>query len=391
MSFASGSVSFQRFYIQGNLPSDVTAELVEPLAARAFGQQPVQSDHTQIGWLGPRHLFDTRIDPEQIAFGRFAHLAVRLDKLAPPANVLRSYVRMEEQAAMQASGRPFLSRSERRQAREAAVLKAEQEAREGAFRRMSSCPVLIDLEAGVLYLGTTAAGMGERVMQLFRDTFGGSLEPVDAGQLAARLMIAARNSRALDNLAPFHLVKPPADEAGADFAGLTLGFLGREFLTWLWYRCDCGEGRIRLSGGDEIAVMIDRTLRLKCAFGLSGTDVITADGPGALPEARAALSTGKLPTRAGLIVGGALGEFRFTLDAERMAVSGLVLPEPEERADGRARLEQRFESIADAADLLDGLFELFLVERTASDFAATLRKMSAWAAGTSPTPQLKIG
>ena len=47
--------------------------------------------------------------------------------------------------------------------------------------------------------------------------------------------------------------------------------------------------------------------------------------------------------------GGALGEFRLTLDGERLAVSSLILPENQAEQDPRARLEGRFEAIADLA------------------------------------------
>ena len=393
MAFASGPVSYQRFFVTGSIPADVTDEVVKSFQDHAFGRLAPTPDDVQIGWVGPRHLFETEIVAEHIAWGRFVHLAVRVDRLAAPPNVVRSYVRMEEEAALKASGREYLSRTERRRAREAAALRAEEEARSGGFRRMNSYPVLIDLEGATVYVGGLGAKLGEHVMKLFSDTFGRALEPADAEHAATRLMLASRNARALEHLRPSHLVDPPEGyaEPTTDFAALDLNFLGRELLTWLWFRTDTEEGPLRLRDGGEITVMLDRTLRLKCDYGLSGTDVITADGPTSLPDARAALRTGKQPTKAGLILGGPLGEFRLTLDALRMAVSGLILPEPDEEQDARGRVEQRFESVADAADLLDALFELFLVQRTSKEWNRVVRAMSEWAGGRESVPALRIG
>jgi hypothetical protein len=100
-----------------------------------------------------------------------------------------------------------------------------------------------------------------------------------------------------------------------------------------------------------------------------------------LPEAKAAVRVGKQPTKLGLIVGAPVGEFRLTLEGNRLAVSGLTLPEDEEEQDARARLERRFELIGDAANLLDALFELFVLARTGREWNRELAAMSAWAAG----------
>ena len=391
MAFASGPISCQRFYISGPIPSEITDEFIATLNARAFGKLAPLADETQIGWIGPRHLFETEITPEAIAFGRFAHLGVRLDRLKIPSNVLKAYIRMEEEAALQAGGREFLGRSEKRRAKDAAILRAEQEAKEGRFRRLASYPVLIDLEEKIVYLGNLGEGLGEKVMQLFADTFGVALDPADPERIATRLMLAAKNSRALENLPPCHLVRPPSEYAAGDVGAFDLNFLGKEFLTWLWYQTDADEEPLKVHQSDEVTVMIDRMIKLKCDFGISGVDVITADGPANLPEAKAALSVGKQPTKMGLILGCSLGEFRLTLDGTRMTLSGLIVSEDETEQDVRARIEQRFELLADAANLLDALFELFLLLRTNRDWNAELHKMSEWATGGEPALKLRTG
>jgi recombination associated protein RdgC len=392
MAFASGSVSLQRFSIDGQMPAEVDDTLVAALNAQAFGHAPPQSDDTQIGWIGPRHLFDTEITGDAIACGPFAHLAVRIDQLKPPANIVRAYVHLEEETALQDSGRAFLNRAEQRRARAAAQDRADKEARAGSFRRRSLCPMLIDLEHGDVYLGTLGATAADKVMQLFYDTFGRGLEPIDAERLASRILERARRARVLESLTPFTLVKPPdhAADLPANVPGSDLNFLGKEFLTWLWYQTDRDDSALAVRGGDALTLMIDRTMRLKCDFGLTGSDVITADSPTLLPEARAALRVGKQLTRAGLVIGAPGGEFRFTLDGQRLAVSGLALPEEDGEPDARARLEQRFERISDVVHLIDALFELFLLERTGRTWDQTLRAMSEWATGKSRRRRLRV-
>lgn len=380
MAFAGGPVSFQRFLIEGSLSRDVDERFVAALRARAFGSSPPQPDDTQCGWIGPRHVFDTELAGETIACGAYVHVGVRLDKLSAPPSVLRAYVRMEEDALRQTGGRALLSRAELRRAREAARERAGQEARAGDFRRIAAYPVLIDLEHQQVFLGTLSLSAADKVLQLFHATFGCGLVPADPERCAMRVLERGGDLRKLENLAPFTLVRAPRD-GEPEFEGVDANFLGKEFLTWLWYRIDADTGPLKIHSGDEVTVMIDKVLRLKCDFGLTGTDVITADGPANLPEARAALASGKQPTKMGLLLGCPLGEFRFTLEGPRLAVSGLIVPEEDGADDPRARLERRFELIADTGHLLDALFELFVAVRTGRKWNHELRDMSAWAAG----------
>ncbi|MEW6250923.1 MAG: hypothetical protein AB1716_09770 [Planctomycetota bacterium] len=408
MSFTAGLVSFQRFSIAGRMPEHITDGFVNALNRRTFGKVPLQSDQTQVGWIGPGHLFETELAAEQIACGRFARLGLRIDRLKPPPSVLRAYIRLEEEAALAGSGREFLGKTERRRAREAALLRADQEARSGAFRRMAAYDVLIDLERRVAYLGTTSPAVADQLMLLFGGTFGAELEALEPGRVAARVLDQARRARELESAAPIALVRSP-EGGGPVHADGDLSFLGKEFLTWLWFRADAGDGPVRLASGDDATVMIDKTLRLKCDFGLTGSTTIAADGPADLPEARAALGAGKQPLRAGLVIGVALGELRLALDGPTLRVSSLMLPEPDEAGrqessrgskgepdrvsrsgpNPRARLAERLELVADAAAVLDSLFEAFMLRRTGREWDSELAAMTAWAAGKTARRRLR--
>jgi recombination associated protein RdgC len=243
--------------------------------------------------------------------------------------------------------------------------------------------VLIDLDRQAVYFGNLGAAANDRLMTLFLDTFACGLEPANADRLAYRLMQS--DTDGIEHARPFHLVREPPAQEGApdDFDTGDRSFLGKELLTWLWFKTDTDASAFRVSSGDEVSVMIDRVLRLECDFAVSGTDVITADGPATLPESRAALTTGKQPTKMGLVFGGRAGEFSLVLEGRQMAVTGLVLPKEDRLVDEdpKSGREQRFEQIADAAELLDVLYELFLRRRTAGPWRRELGRMRAWAAG----------
>lgn len=391
MAFAAGAASFQRFYITGPMAEDIDDAFLAQLKTRAFGEAPALTDDTQVGWTGPAHLFDRSFEADTIAFGRYAHFAIRIDRLAIPPAVLRSYIRQEQEVAMEAAGRPVLGKAELRQAKETATLRAEQEVKAGHYRRMQSYPVLVDLERGVCLLGTTGSTVAEKLMLLFSDTFGAALEPAEPKPVAERLLAGSGAAQVLENLAPATLVRPEGEASESQDLGIRgLRFLGKELLTWLWFRAEANDATLRVFNRDDVSVQLDRTLRLVCDFGLTGTDVITAEQPTGLPEARAALATGKQPQKAGLVFAGGFGEASLTLDGPRFAVSRLLTPDGEADQDPRAAIEDRFDRIFESLDLLDAVYEVFLRQRTAKEWPAELHQMSQWAAGKPIARQLRM-
>lgn len=381
MGFASGSVSFCRFFMVGDRPRKLTPQWLEQLAAHAFGSQGyVASDGVETGWIGPEHLFDIDFEtPDRLTVGRFVYLALRVDRTAPPPAIVNSYRKAEEQAALEAGSEPFLSKADRRAAKEAAFARAEAEAREGRFRRIAAYPVIIDLEDGVVLFGSGSPGAGDRLMALFSDTFDLSLVPAGIDELTCRL--AESIGTTLDAAKPIMLAEPDLagrGEATNEWAGEDHRFLGHEFLAWLWYRGQTGDGVFDIQNRGQIIATIEGSIALRCPCDVSGTTTIRCDAPAVAAESRAGLRIGKLPTRMGLLLASSTDDWSFTLDAERLTVSSLKIAPPDEK-DQRAALEYRFELIRDVLVVLDGLLETFLRIRLESEWEAELTGMRRWA------------
>ncbi|NOT02836.1 MAG: hypothetical protein HOP29_19730 [Phycisphaerales bacterium] len=379
MGFASGPVTFRRFFIDGPMAT-AAGDVVAAVKKCAFGRYGQRSaDGVETGWISPEHLFDANIVAEKIVFDRFVHCQMRLDRTAAPSSLIRSYIRMEEAAAIDAGGKDRLTRDERHRAKEAAMARAEAEGKKGMHRRIAAYPVLIDLRQKTVYFGSLSPTALDAFILLFRDTFDCGVEPADAERIGFRIMDAAGDARSVEDAEPFHLVSPRMVEGDNGFDVNDRTFFGREFLTWLWYRTDVAEGLFE-AGRDRVAAAIVKSMHLDCDFRVTGSDTIRADGPGGTPEARAALTTGKQPTRAGLILGGRSGEYALMFDGPRFTVSSLKLPDPSE-GDRHDQLRERFEQVTEVAGLLDLLFGLFLGRRASSDWADELGRMKLWAAG----------
>ncbi len=119
MGFAGGAVMFRRLYQAGRPIEGMSDELLETIAAHAFGKHgQATSDGIETGWIVPQHLFDVDFtDPERILFGRFLFLAMRMDRTASTAGIVQRYRRLEEAAARDSAGSDTLSRSDRRLAK----------------------------------------------------------------------------------------------------------------------------------------------------------------------------------------------------------------------------------------------------------------------------------
>lgn len=374
MGFASGSASFRRFFLVGERPASWSAEWQAAVAEHAFGRQgSAASDGVEVGWIVPNHLFDVDFaEPHRIEYERFVYLAMRVDRAAPPASVVRSYRVMEERAALEASGRDTLTRAERRLARDAADQRAREEAESGMYRRIAAYPVVLDMEAGVVYFGSLGASAADRLTRLFSDTFRVTLAPATLEEVAQRAAERHGSARALDDATPTHFAPHPADgdhnrhaEAegdGSPFAPGDHTFLGREFLTWLWRGLEHEEGVFPIAGDATLLLAANRAMSLDCMYGVSGRVSLVCDAPSRAREARTALQVGKQPTRVGLILSHQGDEYTLTLDGPKWQISELTLPPPEE-GEPRAMLIDRFNHFRAVAGALDGLFSSFLTRR----------------------------
>ncbi len=398
MGFASGAVTFKRFAVQGGLLDRVDEDLIERLAAYSINADSIQTaDRTCYGWVTGTHILDTRFDLAKNAVADGLHFALRIDTNKPPADLVRSYQRMNEEAVLEAEGRDFLSKAQRREAREKAVAQADAEARKGVFRRMKQLPVFWDLRRGEVYLGGASPTAVEQFMTLFHTTFDRAVTPLSAGEMAARWAGRTGEAGAFDDCRPAHFVSPPHgaprdDELVNPAEGRSRDFLGAEWLAWLWYASHVESPTVQVGQGRSVTVLFERSLQLECAFEMNGTLTISADGPTRLPESPVALAGGKRPVRAGLQIAVNGDAYSLTVRGDAMNFTGLRLPPPEaDNVGPREILEDRVEHLRHAIEAMDGLYAAFLKRRLSTKWSQTLSAMRSWVAAGASGDQGAMG
>jgi hypothetical protein len=99
-------------------------------------------------------------------------------------------------------------------------------------------------------------------------------------------------------------------------------FVGREFLLWLWFESELFDATLATRTHGEIGLWLES--RLMLSQQKESTRMI-APSPGLGIEAKAALRRGQLPESAGIRIFYKDAETRLTLNAERLAITGLRL------------------------------------------------------------------
>jgi hypothetical protein len=381
MGFFTGKVSFLRFKVNGAAPRQFDNEHLDRLADRQAGRQRIASaDGIETGWTAGEHVLDTDFQLIKNVINDTLTFDLRVDTDKIPGDLLRAYYAVELKALSKKNPSGFASAKQKREAKEIARDRLEQEAKDGRYRKRKCIPVLWDKLTNEVLFGATSIAQVDRLTSLFEQTFGLELECVTAGRRAYHLAELHSRTRMVDDSAPSAFVPgvtPPdvawiADESSRDF-------IGNEFLLWLWYHTDVESDTIKLADNSDVTLMLARTLTLECPRGQTGHETISSDGPTRLPEARRAIQSGKLPRKVGLTLVRHSEQYELTLHAETLAVAGAKLPAPDESiSEPRAKLEERANQIRSLIETLDLLYDAFGQRRFGKDWEADLAGMQKW-------------
>jgi hypothetical protein len=164
-------------------------------------------------------------------------------------------------------------------------------------------------------------------------------------------------------------------------------FLGREFLTWLWFKCDQADGRIEMPGNRVYEVFFLDRMTLDMSDVDTPQTVTLKGGHSELREGLAALKEGKKIEEARISVRAGDNEFTMVLKGTWFSLGAFRTPPilPTAEADPEEGMEAAFlEKIAlieEGVEIVDKLFEFFLNMRLSDEWdARELPAMRRWIA-----------
>ena len=326
--------------------------------------------------------FDNNVYADAVVFG------MRVDTHKVPGELKKAYLAIEEAALAKKNKSGFISKDQKKEAKENVLKRIEAEMRDGRYRRSKLTTLLWDLTTGTLY-GSVSGKTFEMLAELFERTFGFALMPLSAGSLALSTLEPKGRRRDYED------ARADAVRIGARrriaISRISLdaercraqGLSRNEFLLWAWHEAELRDGIIKVDGtgnNREVSLMIDRSIDLDCAYGQTGRDGLRGDGPGRMPEAKDAVRTGKVPRKAGLLLNAS--GCRFLADAQPRSdawFGSAKLPDIEDAESPRVVFEERIALLRDLTKTVDKLFEAFLKLRLSAGWESQVTAIRRWA------------
>ena len=150
------------------------------------------------------------------------------------------------------------------------------------------------------------------------------------------------------------------------------GFLGEEFLTWLWFRWETQGGEFTLSGGRVVGVALDDFLTFAALTEDETEQTLRRGLPTRTAEARTALRQGHRLRKARLLVAEGDRQWTATLDAPSLTLGGVKLPDDAEECESEMdRTADRAANWLALHEIVQALYARFLKERLREDYRTT--------------------
>ena len=360
MPFERGSVSFRLFQAARPLPDDHIERFAQT-AAPPVDNTSVQEEYC--GWVTGRHLLDRRIDEHSAYLGGYLRLDLLIATKKIPQSLLQAECRMEELAELAASGRDFLNRKQRKEIRDSV---SERLMPQMPYQ-LKGLPFVYDEEEQLIYAGALTEKDCERFAIYLRHTLGFELFSVNPEQAAL-----SRHKIDVNQLTPISFT-PEIEDL------LSEAPVGRDFLTWLWFISETGDGVVEVPGDGSFSFMLQGPLTLLFEGHGAHETVLRKGEPLISAEARTCLLSGKKLKSSKLIIARDEEVWQCTLNADEFIFRGLSLPDSEEAVDPISRFQDRMLALKTFKKVFFHLYGQFLEKRTdAEAWPDTRRAIHAW-------------
>jgi hypothetical protein len=162
-----------------------------------------------------------------------------------------------------------------------------------------------------------------------------------------------------------------------------LTFLGREFLTWLWFKSEEREGTVMVPDSGDIGIIFAQKMVLASGEGQYSETVACSGIYSDLKEGKAALRKGKKIKEARIKLAIESDECEFTFKADSFQIQTMKLPPTlnmaEEEAEKEGRILERIYLTETAFGMMEKLFMLFLGKRLSPQWdSEEVPKIKKW-------------
>lgn len=154
-------------------------------------------------------------------------------------------------------------------------------------------------------------------------------------------------------------------------------FLGREFLTWLWFKSESQNHKIKIKNLGEFQIFIDNKIVLSSASGSVRENSLKGNSPAYAPEASAALSSGKMLSEAKFVIQNQELNWSFSISAEDLSLKAVRLPVVA-KENSSEHFSQRIAYTKMLNDILDELYREYMEIRLTDSFHKEAELIQEW-------------
>jgi recombination associated protein RdgC len=352
MSLLKGNFTFSRFQVEGHLPQVFLPYVNNRIKANAFQETVKSTDEKRWGWVSLTDVLDTDFQHANYALGDYLIFSMRVDRKSVAPSLLKLKVLEEERRFLVESGKEKINKSMANEIKDKVKLQI--------LSKMDPIPAFYDVcwSVGkkVLYFSSLADNVAQDFIELFKTTFALNLKPFSPSD--------------------HEFIKTNEESESKNVS------IGREFLTWLWFKSEERNGNIRISDTQEVELCFLKRLVLEAGEGEYAQSVLCQGLHADLNEGKEALRQGKKVREARLKIQHNQNEWEFTLKADTFHFQSLKTPETkgEEREEERSgKLLERIYLIEEAVRLLDELYALFLKVRFGPHWESKeLKRLHQW-------------
>ncbi len=158
--------------------------------------------------------------------------------------------------------------------------------------------------------------------------------------------------------------------------------LGRDFLTWLWFKSEQQDNLFKTKNGEDFALYLEQKVVVEGGEGVSLEKAVCTGMMSDLKEARLGLSTGKKVAQARIKLEQDANEWIMDVDASNFSFSGLKTPKVrtkmEEGDDPDSAFLEKVYLVEKALEFFDDLFAGFIDIRLSIHWQGEVEALRNW-------------
>ncbi|MBM4330545.1 MAG: hypothetical protein FJ117_04835 [Deltaproteobacteria bacterium] len=372
MGLAKGTLTFSRYHTLGELPHSFHDFVNRQLKKYAFQELSLKTEEKSLGWTSLENPLDTNFEHANYSFADYLIFSLRIDRKIIPPSLMKVKLLQAEKKFSTGSRKRVLPKEQRDEIKERVRL----ELLSKTYPVPSFYEVCWSPSQKCLLFSSLLKKAAQEFEELFKRTFDLALSPCVPWDGNA---VDGPTAEKIASLKEGVFLAPQSTNP----ANPNPAFLGREFLTWLWFKSQERGGGIMLPGVGDIEVNFSRRMVLESGAGEYAESVVCQGLHADLKEGKAAIREGKKIKEARIQLGRGADKWEFTLKVDQFQFQSLRLESGialgEEEKDSQGRILERVYLIETALKTLDQIFSFFLSIRMSSQWPSEeIPRLKKW-------------